>query len=68
MKDGLFHIVDWAPTLATLAGGEDTIPADLDGVNQAAFIMEEEGASARTEFVYNIKTAPFKVRIASLIP
>ena len=52
VKDGLFHIVDWAPTLASMG---------LDGIDQRRFIMEEEAASAREHFVYNIKTAPFKV-------
>ena len=63
VKDGLFHIVDWAPTLASLAGGPPPALASmgLDGVDQRRFIMEEEAASAREHFVYNIKTAPFKV-------
>ena len=63
VKDGLFHIVDWAPTLASLAGTPPTTLASmgLDGIDQRRFIMEEEAASAREHFVYNIKTAPFKV-------
>ena len=64
VKEGLFHIVDWAPTLASLAGVPPTTLASmgLDGLDQRRFIMEEEAASAREHFVYNIKTAPFKVK------
>ena len=62
VKDGLFHIVDWTPTIAAMAGVDqehlDTM--GLDGVNQIQFLLEDQ-ESARTEFVYNIKTAPFKV-------
>ena len=63
VKDGLFHIVDWAPPLASLAGTPPPTLASmgLDGIDQRRFIMEEEAASAREHFVYNIKTAPFKV-------
>ena len=61
--DGLFHIVDWTPTLAAIAGvSEERIQQlNLDGKNQKDFILNQ-GESARREFVYNIKTSPFKVR------
>ena len=61
--DGLFHIVDWTPTLAAIAGvSEDRIKQlNLDGKNQKDFILNQ-GDSVRQEFVYNIKTSPFKVR------
>ena len=62
MKDGLFHIVDWLPTVAAMAGvdQEQLDIMNLDGVNQIQFLLENQ-ESSRTEFVYNIKTAPFKV-------
>ena len=61
--DGLFHIVDWTPTLAAIAGvSEERIQQlKLDGKNQKDFILNQ-GESVRREFVYNIKTSPFKVR------
>ena len=61
--DGLFHIVDWTPTLASIAGvSEEKInQLNLDGKNQRDFFLNN-GESVRREFVYNIKTAPFKVR------
>ena len=58
---GLIHITDWMPTLASLAG----VPSQridelaMDGIDQRQMLMEG-GASKRTEFVYNIKTSPFK--------
>ena len=63
--DGLFHIVDWTPTLASIAGvsQERINQLNLDGKNQKDFILNQ-GKSVRSEFVYNIKTAPFKVRLA----
>ena len=68
-KDGLFHIVDWTPTLASLGGASqsslDTM--NLDGINQKKFLMEQDSTSSRNEFVYNIKTAPFKVRILNFM-
>ena len=64
LLDGLFHIVDWTPTLASIAGVEEERIAQLklDGKNQKDFILNQ-GKSVRSEFVYNIKTVPFKVRV-----
>ena len=68
LADGLFHIVDWTPTLAAIAGvPEDRIQQlNLDGKNQKDFILNQ-GESARREFVYNIKTSPFKVKQRELV-
>ena len=61
MSTGLIHITDWMPTLASLAG----VPPDrllelgMDGIDQREMVMDGK-ASKRNEFVYNIKTAPFK--------
>lgn len=61
IKNGLFHIVDWTPTLASIAGmkATDLENMRLDGINQKGFIFEDS-ESKRDEFVYNLKTAPFK--------
>ena len=61
INNGLLHIVDWTPTLASLSGigDEDIRKYKLDGVNQKAMILENK-PSKRNEFIYNIKTSPFK--------
>jgi len=60
-RQGIFHIVDWLPSLASLAGLSSTRLAKLglDGIDQSEFLMQA-GSATRTEFVYNIKTSPFK--------
>jgi len=61
VSNGLLHITDWAPTIASLAGvdDEDIDEFKLDGINQKDFILYGK-PSKRNEFVYNIKTSPFK--------
>ena len=61
VKNGIFHITDWMPTLASIAGttDEQLDEMSLDGINQRSFLLENK-ESRRNEFVYNIKTAPFK--------
>ena len=58
---GLFHITDWMPTLASLAGvsKERVEELGMDGIDQTDMLLHG-GQSGRTEFVYNIKTSPFK--------
>ena len=58
---GLFHITDWMPTLASIAGvpKERVEELAMDGIDQTAMLLHG-GQSGRTEFVYNIKTSPFK--------
>ncbi|XP_077995138.1 arylsulfatase B-like isoform X2 [Glandiceps talaboti] len=50
--DGLMHVVDWYPTILSLAGGKATDP-DMDGLNMWESISQNS-VSPRTEFVYNI--------------
>ena len=61
IKNGLFHIIDWTPSIASIAGmkDEDVENMKLDGINQRQFLFEDI-ESQRHEFVYNLKTAPFK--------
>ena len=58
---GLFHITDWMPPLASLAGvsKERVEELGMDGIDQTDMLLHG-GQSGRTEFVYNIKTSPFK--------
>ena len=57
----MLHITDWMPTLASLAGvsREKLVELGMDGIDQSDMVMEG-GQSRRNEFVYNIKTSPFK--------
>ena len=57
----MLHITDWMPTLASLAGisREKLVELGMDGIDQSDMVIEG-GQSRRTEFVYNIKTSPFK--------
>ena len=59
--EGMIHITDWMPTLASLAGLDEQQleQLGLDGIDQTSMVMEG-AASKRTDFVYNIKTSPFK--------
>ncbi|XP_046553551.1 arylsulfatase I-like [Haliotis rubra] len=52
---GMFHAVDWYPTLLDIAGG-DSSQLDIDGVSQVDMILNG-GSSVRNEFVYNIYDA-----------
>ncbi|XP_046553561.1 arylsulfatase I-like [Haliotis rubra] len=49
---GMFHAVDWYPTLLDIAGG-DSSQLDIDGMSQVDMILNG-GSSVRNEFVYNI--------------
>ena len=44
--DGLMHVSDWFPTLASFAGiPASVLPADLDGVNMASFLSPSHEAN-----------------------
>lgn len=58
----LMHAVDWLPTLASLAGVEDSRLGNitnlpLDGVNQATSLAELAHASARQDIFYGFSGA-----------
>lgn len=52
----LVHIVDWYPTLLTLAGYKQKLPKELDGVDQW-LTLSAGWPGPRTEIVYNINDA-----------
>ncbi|MBV6509346.1 MAG: hypothetical protein JJLCMIEE_02415 [Acidimicrobiales bacterium] len=54
VNDGLFSFTDLLPTLLTLAGLEDFVPADrfIDGVDQASFLLSPDGLSNRKHQYY----------------
>lgn len=54
---GLMHMVDWLPTLVSLAGG-DIDHSDLDGVDMVS-ALTQGGPSPRTSMVYNIDERNF---------
>lgn len=58
--DGLMHVVDWFPTLVSLAGGTLEKSKPLDGMNLWPTIAESR-PSPRTEIVYNIE--PFRAAV-----
>ncbi|KAK7107204.1 arylsulfatase I-like [Littorina saxatilis] len=49
--NGLFHQVDWFPTIVSITG--TPIPKDLDGLNHW-HALSTDGPSPRSEVVYNI--------------
>lgn len=49
----LLHVTDWLPTLVTAAGGDSSLLAGLDGVDQWAGLTEGTHP-ARVEMLYNI--------------
>ena len=52
---GLLHMVDWLPTVLSIAGVEELTPLGLDGVNQwEAISTLKHLVAPRTGFVYNI--------------
>jgi len=60
-NEGLIHVTDWMPTLASLAGvpKHQIEELHMDGIDQTDMLLKGKN-SRRTEFVYNIKTSPFK--------
>ena len=56
--DGLFHSVDWLPTIINAATGENINLPNIDGVNQWDSIRNNL-KSKRDSFIYNID--PFGV-------
>ncbi|XP_059143573.1 arylsulfatase B-like [Physella acuta] len=63
--DGMFHMVDWFPTLAEVSGSTYTDP-DADGVSQWKSLLSLSLPSARQEVVYNLDFSidPFQGRAA----
>ena len=61
VQPGLIHVTDWMPTLASLAGvpKHQIEELNMDGIDQTDMLLKGKN-SRRTEFVYNIKTSPFK--------
>jgi arylsulfatase A-like enzyme len=58
--DGMIHVVDMYPTLATLAGASWTKSKPLDGLDVWATISEGK-PSPRTEIIYNLE--PFRAGV-----
>jgi arylsulfatase A-like enzyme len=58
--DGMMHVVDWYPTLLSLAGADTKQPLALDGMDIGATLTKGK-PSPRTEVVYNIE--PFRAAI-----
>jgi arylsulfatase A-like enzyme len=58
--DGLIHVVDMYPTLASVAGASTSKSKPLDGLNVWATISEGK-PSPRTEIIYNLE--PFRAGI-----
>jgi arylsulfatase A-like enzyme len=52
--DGLFSQMDFFPTLLHLAGADELLPDDryIDGVDQTAFLLDDEGLSNRKYLYY----------------
>ena len=49
VSDEIFATLDWMPTLASLLGEQNRIPADrpVDGIDQSAFLLGTREKSAR---------------------
>jgi arylsulfatase A-like enzyme len=58
--DGIIHVVDMYPTLASVAGASTSKSKPLDGLNVWATISEGK-PSPRTEIIYNLE--PFRAGI-----
>ena len=57
--DGLMHMVDWLPTLLSLAGADQNdVSEDVDGVNMMSAIVSGDN-SPRRDMVYNIDERNF---------
>lgn len=57
---GLFHAVDWLPTILSVAGGE--IPVGIDGVDQWP-ALRDRSLGPRSEMVYNIDLNQSAIRV-----
>ncbi|XP_075214338.1 arylsulfatase B-like [Lycorma delicatula] len=53
VSNQLMHMVDWLPTLYSMAGGDISDLGDIDGMNMWSMLSEDE-QSPRTELVHNI--------------
>jgi len=62
VRDGLMHMVDWYPTLATLAGAALDQPLPLDGKNMWDMIANG-GPSPRTEILHNLEPTRAAIRV-----
>ncbi|XP_070178590.1 arylsulfatase J-like [Littorina saxatilis] len=51
--EGLFHLVDWFPTLLSAVGVKDS-GRGMDGVDQWPVLKTESGLDPRKVFIYNI--------------
>ena len=52
VSDGMMHVTDWFPTLLTLIGHPEKVPADrvIDGIDQSAFLTGQQEKSNRVKF------------------
>ncbi|KAJ8675545.1 hypothetical protein QAD02_011331 [Eretmocerus hayati] len=53
VSDEMMYIGDWMPTILSLAGGQDKVPSDIDGMDMWPSISEGLG-SPRQELLVNI--------------
>ncbi|XP_005101283.1 arylsulfatase I [Aplysia californica] len=53
VNENLMHVVDWLPTIYTLAGGNVSMLGDIDGVDQSA-VISRNSTSTRKEVLLNI--------------
>jgi arylsulfatase A-like enzyme len=58
--DGMIHMVDWLPTLASITGAPLAKSKPLDGVNVWP-VISQGAPSPRTEVVYNVE--PFRAAV-----
>jgi arylsulfatase len=74
-SDGLFSQTDLFPTMLTLAGAAEHVPADryIDGVDQTSFLLAPDGASNRKYLYYwlgrtfsALRVGEYKFMVASI--
>jgi len=74
-SDGLFSQMDLFPTMLTLAGASERVPADryIDGVDQTSFLLAPEGDSNRKYQYYwlgrtfsALRVGEYKFMVASI--